>query len=232
MDLNARLREMLREMGADLVGFADVSGLAPDGYQKAVVAAMALPLPIIDDIPIGPTPEYLETYHDYNRRLESMSRAAAAFLTEQGCRSLALCGENAPWSRETMASPFPYKTSATRAGLGWVGKCALLVTPEYGSAVRLTVTLTDAPLEVAQPITRSRCGDCTACMEACPGQAVKGALWQAGMERDVLVDIPACDTAARGLAKQTLGYATTICGRCFAACPYTKAYVTRIRAKT
>lgn len=231
MDLNTRLRDLLRGMSADLVGFADVSGLAPDDYQKAVVAAIALPPEVLDEIPVGPTPAYIQLYKDYNRRLEDMSRAAAALLTEQGYRSLALCGENAPWSRETMASPFPYKTSATRAGLGWVGKCALLVTPEYGSAVRLTVALTDAPLEVAQPITQSRCGDCTACMEACPGQAVRGALWHAGLAREALVDIPACDTAARGLAQQTLGYATTICGRCFAACPYTKAYVARVRAK-
>lgn len=230
MDLNLQLRQLLTQMGADLVGFGDVSGLAPDGYQKAVVAAIALPLEIIDEIPVGPTPEYLQTYKDYNHRLEEMNRAAAAFLQEQGYRSLALCGENAPWSRETMASPFPYKTSATRAGLGWVGKCALLVTPEFGSAIRLTVTLTDAPLEVAQPITQSRCGDCTACMDACPGSAVKGTLWEAGMPREALVDIPACDSAARALAQQTLGYPTTICGRCFAACPYTKAYEARARA--
>lgn len=230
MDLNARLQQLLTQMGADLVGFADVSGLAPDGYQKAVVAAIALPLEIIDEIPIGPTPEYLQTYQEYNRRLEEMSRAAAALLSEQGHRSLALCGENAPWSRETMASPFPYKTSATRAGLGWVGKCALLVTPQFGSAIRLTVTLTDAPLEAAEPVEVSRCGDCTACMEACPGKAVKGALWTAGLSREALVDIPSCDKAARALAQQTLGYPTTICGRCFAACPYTKAYVARARA--
>ena len=149
-DYATKMATNLIDMGADLVGFADVSGLAPDGYQKAVVAAIALPPEIVYEIPVGPTPEYIQTYKEYNRRLEEMSRAAAAFLNEQGHRSLALCGENAPWSRETMASPFPYKTSATRAGLGWVGKCALLVTPEYGSAIRLTVALTD--IEIANSL--------------------------------------------------------------------------------
>ena len=75
-------RQLLTQMGADLVGFGDVSGLAPDGYQKAVVSAIALPLEIIDEIPVGPTPEYLQTYKDYNHRLEEMSRAAAAFFWE------------------------------------------------------------------------------------------------------------------------------------------------------
>ena len=229
MDLNRKLRDLLSGMGADLVGFGDVSGLAPDGYKTAVVAAIALPPEIIDEIPVGPTPAYLDTYNDYNRRLDEMSDAAAALLEQAGWRTLSMNRDHSPWSRETMASPFPHKTSATRAGLGWIGKCALLVTPEFGSAVRITVTLTDAPLKVAEPITRSRCGGCTACMEACPGKAVQGTLWEAGMARELLVDIPACDQAAGDCAQQTLGRRTTICGRCFAACPYTKAYVNRVR---
>lgn len=230
MALNQPITDLLRSMGADLVGFGDVTGLAPDGYSTAVVAAIALPLDIIDEIPVGPTPAYLDTYHTYNARLDDMSDAVAALLEQEGHRALSLCRKNSPWTHDTMASPFPYKTAATRAGLGWIGKCALLVTPEYGSAVRLTVTLTDAPLTVAQPVTQSRCGSCTACADACPGHAVQGALWEAGMPREQLVDIPACDKAASDCAEKTLGRRTTICGRCFAACPYTKAYVNRARS--
>jgi epoxyqueuosine reductase QueG len=206
-----------------------VTGLAPDGYKTAVVAAIALPPDIIDDIPIGPTPAYLDTYSDYNRRLDEMSDAAAALLEREGFRTLSLNRAHAPWDLETMAAPFPHKTAATRAGLGWIGKCALLVTPAYGAAVRLTVTLTDAPLAVAQPITASRCGSCTACMDACPGHAVQGALWEAGLPRTALVDVSACARTAGDLSEQTLGKRATICGRCFAACPYTKAYVNRVR---
>ena len=229
MELTQRLQALLSGMGADLVGFGDVTGLAPDGYKTAVVAAIALPPDIIDDIPIGPTPAYLDTYSDYNRRLDEMSDAAAALLEREGFRTLSLNRAHAPWDLETMAAPFPHKTAATRAGLGWIGKCALLVTPAYGAAVRLTVTLTDAPLEVAQPITASRCGRCTACMDACPGHAVQGALWEAGLPRTALVDVSACARTAGDLSEQTLGKRATICGRCFAACPYTKAYVNRVR---
>ena len=230
MVLNARITDLLTSMGAALVGFGDVTGLAPDGYRTAVVAAIALSPDIIDEIPIGPTPAYLEVYKAYNARLDEMSDTVAALLQQEGYRALSLNRNNSPWDRQTMASPFPYKTAATRAGLGWIGKCALLVTPEYGSAIRLTVTLTDAPLAVAQPISQSRCGSCTACAEACPGHAVRGALWEAGMPREQLVDIPSCDKAASDCAEKTLGRRTTICGRCFAACPYTKAYVDRARS--
>ena len=37
-----------------------------------------------------------------------------------------------------------YKMLATLAGIGWIGKNALLVTKEQGSAVRFTAVLTDA----------------------------------------------------------------------------------------
>ena len=42
----------------------------------------------------------------------------------------------------------PHKTVAVHAGLGWIGKSALFVTEKYGSAVRLTSVLTDAPLSI------------------------------------------------------------------------------------
>jgi len=40
-------------------------------------------------------------------------------------------------------SSMPQKTIATRAGLGWIGKTALLITPQFGSAIRLNSVLTD-----------------------------------------------------------------------------------------
>ena len=46
----------------------------------------------------------------------------------------------------------PHKTVATRAGIGWIGKSALLVTEQYGSMIRISSILTDAPLETAVPV--------------------------------------------------------------------------------
>ena len=227
MDLNTAVLNLLREHGADLVGIGDVAGLAPDDYRYAIVAALALPVDIVEDIPNGPTPAYQATYKVYNDRLDAMATAVADLLTAEGHRTLPLTRANAPWDPQTAATPFPYKTAATRAGLGWVGKCALLVTPEYGSAVRLTVMLTDAPLTPNEPITASRCGACHACADACPGNAIRNTLWHPGIDRAELVDIPACQKAAGDRAEVTLGVRTTICGRCFAACPYTKGYVSR-----
>ena len=56
------------------------------------------------------------------------------------------------WGAE-LSSPsqtaLPHKTIATRAGIGWIGKSALLVTAKYGSAIRLSSILTDTPIETA-----------------------------------------------------------------------------------
>ena len=59
---------------------------------------------------------------------------------------------------DNLGAELPHKTVATRAGIGWIGKCALLVTEKYGSAIRLTTVLTDMDLETDQPINGSKCG--------------------------------------------------------------------------
>ena len=60
---------------------------------------------------------------------------------------------------------------AERAGIGWIGKNSLLLTPEFGSYVYLGELLTTVTFPVDQPM-ENQCGDCNKCMEACPTQAI------------------------------------------------------------
>lgn len=91
----------------------------------------------------------------------------------------------------------PHKTVAVCAGIGWIGKSALLVTPEFGSAVRLTSVLTDAPLTVDKIIEKSPCEKCNVCKEACPAHAIVGNVWRQGVERDYIVNVLKCRETAR-----------------------------------
>jgi epoxyqueuosine reductase QueG len=91
------------------------------------------------------------------------------------------------------------------AGLGWIGKSALLVTKEFGSAVRISSILTDAPLISNSPYDSSLCGGCTACENACPAKAIKGNLWDTSTLRDEIVDPIACRKVARRRAMQSFG---------------------------
>ncbi len=71
-------------------------------------------------------------------------------------------------------SPVMEKIWAQRAELGWQGKHTVLITREYGSWVFLGELLLDAALEPDQPFEENLCGDCTACLEACPTGALTG----------------------------------------------------------
>ncbi|NBC73198.1 tRNA epoxyqueuosine(34) reductase QueG [Paenibacillus sacheonensis] len=60
---------------------------------------------------------------------------------------------------------------AQRAGIGWSGSNCAIITPEWGSWVYLGEMITNLPLPPDQPVTES-CGNCTACIDACPTDAL------------------------------------------------------------
>ena len=60
---------------------------------------------------------------------------------------------------------------ATRAGVGWRGKHSLVVHPRHGSHFFLAVILTSLDLDPDPPMA-DHCGTCTACLDACPTQAI------------------------------------------------------------
>lgn len=67
--------------------------------------------------------------------------------------------------------PVMDKAWAARAGLGWQGKHTNLITKDYGSWVFLGEIILDTKLEYDEPIA-DFCGSCTACIDACPTQAI------------------------------------------------------------
>jgi epoxyqueuosine reductase len=114
------------------------------------------------------------------------------------------------------ARVFPHETAATQAGLGWIGKTALFVSPTLGPRLRLATVFTDAELAVGEPVSESRCGACRRCVDACPAGAGHDVLWSAGVSRDELLDFYACERQNAS----NIGAVGDICGICIAACPY------------
>lgn len=70
-------------------------------------------------------------------------------------------------------APLAEKLLAVEAGLGWIGRQSLLITPELGSFVVLgELILTEEADRYDRPFGESRCGTCRACVEHCPTGAV------------------------------------------------------------
>ena len=220
------LRGMLQDRGVSLVGFADLSAVdeaTRRGHPRAVSMGLALTPSIIAGIARGPTDAYRKEYDRTNAWLSETALRAAEFLSAKGWRA-----EHRPatgdWNPQTLKAPFFHKMAATLSGLGWIGRCDLLVTPEFGSAVRWSTVLTDAPLATGKPQTESRCGNCHACVDVCPGKACSGKEWRQGMPREDFWDARACMAGMKKI-NQELGTTYGICGMCIAACPLTTAYL-------
>jgi epoxyqueuosine reductase len=229
MSIEESIRQLASRLGASVVGFADVSCLPAEitaGLTRAVSVAVALDPAVIRDIENGPTTSYFAEYERANALLDPLSGQIADLLKDAGHRAQAFRATTEQIDRATLATRLQHKTVATRAGLGWIGKSGLLVTREYGSAVRLGSVLTDAPLEVGRPTEVSHCGDCRQCVEHCPARAVTGENWQPGVAREHLYDAMACFSTARAFMRH-IGIKATICGVCINVCPWTRQYLAR-----
>ena len=183
----------------------------PDELTYAVV--MAIPM----DVPaIGETPTYTAaaaTGAGYSRMAVAAS-SLAQFIRKLGYRALAMGNDTA------LSIPL-----AVDAGLGEMGRNGLLITPEYGSCVRLCKVFTDLPMLPDGPITmgiEAACRMCRRCAEACEVGAISKA-------PEPSFDV-ACVSTRRGVRRwavnSDLCYTFwmdngTSCSACIAACPLT-----------
>ena len=69
------------------------------------------------------------------------------------------------------SAPVLDKAWAKRSGLGWVGKHSNLLTKQVGSFYFIAELIIDLDLSYDTPVT-DHCGSCTACIDACPTQAI------------------------------------------------------------
>ncbi|MFM5882695.1 MULTISPECIES: 4Fe-4S double cluster binding domain-containing protein [Methanobrevibacter] len=227
MDLTQKLRKYLIKNGATEVGFADIINFTPiTGLNNGIVFYITYPKETIRNMKNAPTKEYNEEYDKINYKLDELGMKCEEFLIKYGYNAYAQ-------TRQRLGNDFgehnsfklPHKTIATRAGIGWIGKSALLITKKYGSALRLSSVLTDAPIKTGLPTIKSECGKCMECKNACSGGAISGTEWNYKLNRNDFYDDKKCEKYALKVSKENLGDEKTICGKCIYACTFTQKYI-------
>ncbi len=102
-----------------------------------------------------------DDYHDVVR--EKLTELLVWIKTKDSSAEGKICVDTAPMMD---------KAWAVRAGLGWLGKHTNLITTEIGSWVFIGSILLNLELEYDTKIIEDHCGTCTACLDACPTDAI------------------------------------------------------------
>lgn len=204
------MKELMKELsarGADLIKTIDISMLPENetrGYHAAILIAITLSPDYIAHLSKDSAVDYSE-FAQKEKRVDELAEWAADFIAAKGYKAFAQSEKNLLhgfYSEATKTTVLPHKKIAIMAGLGWIGKNNLLVTPEYGSALCMCTVLTDAPVPADnKPMLKPVCGQCTVCQDVCPAGVIHGTTWEQGMNRDRIVDVYHCYCCLKCLAK-------------------------------
>jgi epoxyqueuosine reductase QueG len=222
---------MSKEFGADLYGVADIShvkefigiqgGEGVTGYSRAISIGILLLDSIVDQLPLRFERSVAVNYkhHTYdiiNLRLDIIASRLSSLLQKEGYKALPIPSSER-YDDEHICAVFSHKLAANLAGIGWIGKSCLLVTPESGPRVRLTTVLTDAPLKQTGKSLENGCGDCTVCVDTCPVSAFTGEPFRVGENREIRFDAKKCE---RYFEIMEEAGKIPVCGLCIYNCPH------------
>jgi epoxyqueuosine reductase len=217
--------------GAHFFGVADITlaraavleqgGELVAGFPCAVSIGITLPRAIVNQLPNrderAVAVSYRHEYDTVNQRLDFIASQVSGLIQEQGYQAMP-----APASRriddQRLCGIFSHKLAAHLAGLGWIGKNCMLITPTQGPRVRWVSVLTAAPLPITGEPMEEKCGLCQECVTICPTRAFTGRPFHPDEPRAMRYDAHKCDDYFSRMKE--LKPDLHVCGLCLYICPY------------
>jgi epoxyqueuosine reductase len=221
---NTALQKLIPELDVDAVGVArlaewqgtkleeDALQLLPEA-KSVVVFVMEISPETLDlsthrRIVGAPSMnDLLDAETNYlNSELNEAAYDFAKSCRSLGLKALVLPAADCPMDNRFLDAVFSYRHAGQAAGLGKMGWHSLLITPDFGTRVRIAVCLTQAELEPTKTEFTLRCESCGICLDNCPA----GALAIPKSEQQYAFNKLACNTY-----RSTSGG----CAECMRVCP-------------
>jgi epoxyqueuosine reductase len=230
-NLGQNLKQKAEQLGVSFYGVADLAvaqqaieaqgGSRIARFPFAISVGIALQHPLVDALPHQDDLSVIMSYRSQaydvvNGRLDAITSTLASILQAEGYQALPVPASQTV-NRNNLTAIFSHKLAAHLAGLGWIGKSCLLVTPQVGPRVRWGTVLTTAPLAALSDPMEEQCGDCDECVRICPVQAFSGQPYRLGEPRDVRFAAHKCSQYFTQREKD-IGY--SVCGLCLYVCPH------------
>ena len=235
MNVNTKIQRLLKPDCVDYIGYADLANYQKEivefggdivkNYKYGISIGIVLPNSIVDFLPNrfdeNIACEYKNhSYNIINQRLNIIASKLSSYLNRLGYKALPIVAAERT-NRDEAIPTISHKMIAHIAGLGWIGKNCLLITPEHGPRVRFISLLTNAPVKAKKNnLLQQKCNNCMECVNICPAHAIKGNNYKDGENRELRFEFIKCQEYFNQLkTKQTWD----VCGMCLYACPYGKS---------
>ena len=232
MELEQNLKALAKELQIDHFGIADLTpaldfvrkqgGEMLAGYSMGISIGIAMPGAIVDMLPKRDEKAVRSLYrhHAYdilNSRLDLAISRMASLIQASGLKALPVPSSQT-LDDEKLLALVSNKLSAHLAGLGWIGKSCLLITPEHGPRVRWATILTDAKVTPTGKPMEQRCGNCRLCVDSCPAHAFTGRAFVDSEPREARYAAQVCKKYFMDMDAQ--GIKPPVCGLCVYVCPH------------
>lgn len=215
--MNAQdIKSKLYELGADLCGIASIDRFseAPSGYHPLDVlpvceSVIAFGIRFVSGtLACNTAVPYTVVRNILSDKMDKIAVQFCIDMEKEGILAVPARTNSSEYDEKTRRSRniISAKHAAQAAGLGTIGRNSLLITPEYGSMVWLSVILTELELE-PDPLKERICNDCNLCVDACPVNALES----------IEMNQKACWDYAFGEVKRDWRIS---CHKCRDICPY------------